>query len=419
MIPKKITPKSGILFLSICSLNKNKGGLPKYDKKNSITSIIDDDLSNKLISSRKKAFDYLKSGYVIWQGLSSKEFEYNQDLRFGREFGGMSTKVKYLPAINRYNGRFYGALGDNREKIVAETNHHLLLLTGLYGIILPFEPVQLYSCPIIDGSVIEALWKNEQLITKILIDYCLKNNIKKIFDFTALEAYRNIIDWGMIKTDINTEVLHCFTKIGAGDDALIKFGNILKSKLLKTSELELLHIEPEEIISGVLFRSVAETREDFPHEELKKLRKAESEIGKNPKYVIDEIPSDFYNVANVEPTQVITLSKERKPIQRPLYNRLDRKDWYLDFTNEFRKSLAHVGDRKMRGRLLESISIISKDPTKISHNNKPLKGKNFSGKWSFRIGNYRLIHQPFIEEKVIAFLLVSPRGNVYDKLTHQ
>jgi len=418
LIPNKKGSKNGILFLSICSLNKNEGGISNYEKEKSITSIINDDLSIKLISSRKKAFDYIKGGFVTWQGLSSKEFEYNQELRFGKEFGGMSTRAKYLPAINRYNGRFFGALGENREKLVTESNHHLLLLTGLYGIVLPFEPLQLYSCPIMNGSVIETLWKNEQIITKVLINYCLKNSIKKIFDFTALNIYRNIIDWDMLKAGTNAEVMHCFTKLGAGDDALIRFGNVLKSRFLKESESKLLNIKPEDNISGVLFRNIAETRDDFPQEELRKIRKAESEIGKNKKYFLNEIPPDFYQKMNFEPSKNLTVSEKGATTQTYLDKGLVRKDWYLDFTNEFRKSLTQVGDRKMRGRILESISIISKDPTKISKNNKPLRAKNFTGKWSFRIGKYRIIHQPFIEEKIIAFLLVSPRSKVYDKLAN-
>ena len=412
--PVNLETKSGILFLSICSLNKNHGGVSEYNRKKSITHILSNDLSEKLTKTRKKAFDYIKEGLISWQKISSKEFEHNQELRYGKEFGGMSSKTKYLPAIKRYNGRFFLALGEDRDELVSKSIHHILLMTGLYGLVLPFEPIQIYSCPINEGSVIEKLWKEENILTKILVQYVINNKIKRMFDLTAINTYRYIIDWEQLKKETNVEILHCHTKLGAGDNALIRFGSTLKSELIKASEIELLEIEPEQEKNGVLFRTVMETREDFPKEEIDKLKEAEREIGKNSRYTLNEIPTDFYREIDFEPSREIS---RKKVVTEPTSKEEMRMDWYLDFTHQFRKSITQVGDRKIRGRILESISEIVKDPFKISKTNKPLKGKDFSGKWSYRIGNYRLIHKPIIEDKVIAFLLVSPRGKVYDEVS--
>ena len=169
------------------------------------------------------------------------------------------------PAISRYSGRFY-LPWDQRERKLIESKHHALFISGLYGLVTPTEPIQLYSCPLEGESVIQKAWTTNRLLTNILIDYIVRNQVTRIFDLTSRNDYRNVIDWAYLKEKTGVDVLYCFTKMSAYDYALIEFGNLLREELLTWPEEKLLGIEPESTIEDVIFRAVSETREDLPKE---------------------------------------------------------------------------------------------------------------------------------------------------------
>lgn len=387
-------PETKVLMVTICSLNKKAGGISKYDETQALASKLvrtrDD-----LLKARREAFDLLFSGQIKWQGIPLGNLKYNRNLRLGKDFGGNIEDVKYLPAIYRYDGRFYTALGrDGRDKLL-RSKHHVLILSGLYGLVTPAEPIQLYSMPIERGSKVQEIWKRNKVLTRVLVEYLQLNGIRRIFDFTARSDYRELIDWNFVANATGAEVLYCFSVMGGGEDALISFAKFMKNFALTTSEEELLAVEPETEIEDVLIRDVPYTRANLPSEERGKILEAIEEIPLAP-IPVEKIPEEL-------------------GIGRPSDIK-ESGNWLISFTPSFQKSLSSIGDKKMEGRILEAIARLSCNPTAlIGDTNKPLSGP-FKGMWRYRIGDYRLIHKPDLDKRVLYIILIHPREKVYESL---
>jgi len=202
-------PETKVLMVTICSLNKKAGGSSKYDETQALASKLvrtrDD-----LLKARREAFDLLFSGQIKWQGIPLGNLKYNKELRLGKDFGENIEDVKYLPAIYRYDGRFYTALGrDGRDKLL-RSKHHVLIMSGLYGLVTTAEPIQLYSMPIERGSKVQEIWKRNKVLTRVLVEYAQLNRIKRIFDFTARSDYRELIDWDFVANATGAEVFRRF-----------------------------------------------------------------------------------------------------------------------------------------------------------------------------------------------------------------
>jgi mRNA-degrading endonuclease RelE of RelBE toxin-antitoxin system len=387
-------PETKVLMVTICSLNKKAGGSSKYDETQALASKLvrtrDD-----LLKARREAFDLLFSGQIKWHGIPLGNLKYNKELRLGRDFGGNIEDVKYLPAIYRYDGRFYTALGrDGRDKLL-RSKHHVLIMSGLYGLVTPAEPIQLYSMPIERGSKVQEIWKRNKVLTRVLVEYTQLNRIKRIFDFTARSDYRELIDWDFVANATGAEVLYCFSVMGGGEDALIPFAKFMKNFALAASEEELLAIKPETEIEDVLIRDVPYTRADLPSKERERILHANREIPLAP-IPVEKIPDEL-------------------EIGRPSDIK-ESGNWLISFTPSFQKSLSSIGDKKMEGRILEAIAKLSCNPTAlIGDTNKPLSG-SLKGMWRYRIGDYRLIHKPDHDKRVLYIILIHPRGKVYESL---
>ena len=86
--------------------------------------------------------ELVKNGETAdWQGVPLKNLDYNRDLVKGAEFGGRKDAA-YMPALDRYEGRFFQALGD-AGKAHCRSNDSLLIVSGLYGLLRTSEPMQL------------------------------------------------------------------------------------------------------------------------------------------------------------------------------------------------------------------------------------------------------------------------------------
>jgi mRNA-degrading endonuclease RelE of RelBE toxin-antitoxin system len=88
-------------------------------------------------------------------------------------------------------------------------------------------------------------------------------------------------------------------------------------------------------------------------------------------------------------------------------------EWSIGMTERFIKSTSNI-DRKLQGRILEALARIYEMPVS-SHGDtiKPLSGE-MAGFWRFRIGDFRLIYWPDVENKRILLVDFSSRGSVYD-----
>jgi len=188
----------------------------------------------------------------------------SEDLGFS-ETGGL-----YLPAIERYNGRFYTSLESGKTKII-ESPHHFLIISGLYGLLLAEEPTQLYSVPIEWGCNVQCAWMDNNSITQIFIDYLEENKIQRIFDFIARDDYRDLINWDRVKTETGVTVLHAMSTEGAGNNALNSFGEYLGESdiLIQPSERLLTRSpdkDPNTHKGNIYFTDTPEPWDKYPKE---------------------------------------------------------------------------------------------------------------------------------------------------------
>ena len=259
----RYSPSSRVLFVSICSLTKAGGGWHEYDADEGIASDLTPRLAGKLQWSRERIRKLVEATPdVKWQGVALPELEYNRHLVRGPDFGG-EDRARFRPAVERYDGRFFLGLGADKAALLRASRHHVLLLSGLYGVLRPFESIQLYSCPL--DSRVAQLWREDGVLTDVLSNYVVEQSIERIIDLTAVDAYRGLVDWEDV-SGYGARVLHCFHVMGAGDYALIPFGQAMRGRLLGMPEEELLALEPEHRMEGIVFRELSAPGSGFPDE---------------------------------------------------------------------------------------------------------------------------------------------------------
>ena len=248
-------PSSKVLFLTNCSLTKAGGGSAEYDESQAITSALPDPLGARLLERRASVFQLVKNDTNFdWQGTPVSELEFNRELSRGKDLGGRHDAV-YLPALDRYEGRFFQALSTAGKRKLVESGHHTLFLSGLYGLLRPTEPIQLYSCPL--SSQVADRWREGALLTDVLCEYIRRFEITRIIDLTAIDAYRQLIDWEKVAAT-RTDVLHCFDVMAAGDYALTSFGKCLAEELLDLTGDEIADLPFGHRLGTVILRSPGE-----------------------------------------------------------------------------------------------------------------------------------------------------------------
>ena len=388
-------PSSMVLFLTICSLNKAHGGGAEYDEHESITTALSSDTKNKFLKRREQLRQLVKRAKELdWQGVPLSELEFNQNLAQGQDFGGHHTAA-YYPALRRYEGRFFQTLGIDGKRKLYLSKHHTLFLSGLYGLVRPMEPIQLYSCPV--KPQVADLWLEDNLLTEVLTDYVRKHQIAHVFDLTALVAYRNLIDWNKIK-ETGTDVLHCFDTMSAGDYALVPFGQILKTTLLDASEDTLISLEPETQMSNIVFRSVEVTQQGLP-DELQAIQSAKRELPLlQPQALefVDEVLRGGHPIP----------SPESKDAQRS-----HGKEWQFAISSHVRKDMRQ--GKELLAQAMKAIIEICQDPLSARGDTiKPItQNKTLKGMWRYRFGHYRLVYQPDKERQIVYLLKLASRGD--------
>lgn len=225
------SPKSKVLFIFICSGTKDDESerILKYDNK---FSILNSGLSSvdKLKRKRGEAYEYIKKLSNSGSRLSLNP--YNDELVFGKDLGGIKDG-KYLPAISEYVGRFYNdnGLGSDGIKKLFSSGHHVLIISGLYGILYPNELIQLYECPLEDLPEFKDLWSRDEVISDIISEYVVSNNIQFLVDLTAQYEYRNLVNWSIIKNFTGIDVFHVHSKHFAGEEGLKFLGKFTRNRL--------------------------------------------------------------------------------------------------------------------------------------------------------------------------------------------
>ena len=368
-------PSSMVLFLTNCSLTKAIGGGTGYDENQAITSVLSNSLGDRLLERRRSIFQLVKNAIDFdWQGTLVSELEFNQELSSGRDLGGRHSAT-YLPAIDRYEGRFFHALGTAGKQRLMESGHHTLFLSGLYGLLRPTEPIQLYSCPL--ASQVAEQWREDTLLTDVMCEYIRRFEIARIIDLTAIDAYRQLIDWEKIAAT-KTDVLHCFDVMAAGDYALTSFGKCLAEELFDLTEDEIVNFPFEHRLGTVILRSLGETVPGLPSE-------------------------------NTE-GEVSGQTSESRPIyEAPLAN----LPWQFAYTKSFRRDVR--GHMNEFTRISQATLNICRDPiTPRADTVKPIQG--YPDRWRYRLGGYRIVYWADKRERRVVLELFGLRGDVYKRL---
>ena len=368
-------PSSMVLFLTNCSLTKALSGVTQYVPGPAITSVLPEPLGDRLLNRRASVFQLVKSDPDLqWQGTPVSELVYNRELASGPDLGGRHAAT-YLPALDRYEGRFFQALGVQGKQRLMKSEHHTLFLSGLYGLLRPTEPVQLYSCPL-EPQVAE-LWREENLLTDVLCDYIRRFGIARIIDLTAIDAYRQLIDWERIAAT-KTDVLHCFDEMAAGDPALTSFGKCLATELLGLSEDEIVALPSEHRFGTVILRSLAET--------------------------VPGLPTESAEVVAAEET-----SEDLPAAQASGGARLPCK---LEYTKRFRDDVHRHMDQFTR--ICQATLDISRDPTTPRKSVKRFQGQQ--RRWRYKFDDYRMIYWLDKHEDRVVLERFGDRKDVYRNL---
>lgn len=167
-------------FLTTCSKNKVGLGLPYEEYSNF------DKVQDNLLRARNNLFESLKKSDP-------------QKLRGavqGPDFTMDSRKTgAYLPAYIRYaRGQFMTSLDAQRQKALRLwfKKNRLFFVSGLYGIVNAFEPIQNYDVELI--GIAEDYWlKNREILTGYLIGSLDEGSV--LLDCCGVIKYSNIINW--------------------------------------------------------------------------------------------------------------------------------------------------------------------------------------------------------------------------------
>jgi cytoplasmic iron level regulating protein YaaA (DUF328/UPF0246 family) len=249
-------PTSPVLILIIDSFHKRREyESEKYDPSMSIsTSNISDENKMLIKQNRQAIYRHLKKGEIHWRD-DEDEISINENLKLGKDFFGNDNKAQYLPAMFRFWGDIYEGFGNEGIAKLGRSQHHILILSALYGFLRPYEPIQYYACQFGDKNLTYDIWTKNGEISQILADYILKYRIKKIFDFTSCEvaAYHECINWDYIKEKTDVEVLHCYHRFAKRDQALKPFGLFIKNNILSEMSEKLIAIKPGFSVGDVTF----------------------------------------------------------------------------------------------------------------------------------------------------------------------
>lgn len=296
-------PSDRILFLAICSFGKSIEGFSSIPGPRAFRERINPDFSEQIVERRQMALNLVRDGKVIFNRANQRDHEFNTELLKGNgvEFGGTDTAY-YLPALWRYDGRFYTALGSHGKKAILASPHHFLILSGLYGIVTPDEFIQCYSVPLYEGDPVQKVWTDGKFLSKALSAYLVKYNIQRIFDFTGIQYYHDLIDWDYLKkNNPGVEILHAFSTQGAGDNALRPFGEIIGNVLVFFNENELLSITPEQQFDDVYFRAIHQPWPDRPGDS----KLPAEAIILHLEYVTDSDPGNILDSAEHETSRCV------------------------------------------------------------------------------------------------------------------
>ena len=268
-------PTGTTLFLSICSGTKNasgKGNLP-YNESDSIESKLSASGWAALVQGRQVALSVLNREY--YNGTPLKDYRYNRGLVPGPDFGKpmVAGDDRYLPAASLYSGRFYLTLGKEGLDALYASPHHMLIISGLFGLVTPAEPIQLYECPLEDLPAFSDVWQKDNRMTNVLLDYIRTNKITTIVDLTAQQEYRSLINWKLLNMREGLRCLHVHNQDHVADEGLPHLGAFARDVLIPMADDELHAIDAPTMFEANCLSPDVLPPEGWPLEESRRVER--------------------------------------------------------------------------------------------------------------------------------------------------
>lgn len=147
-------------------------------------------------------------------------------------------------------------------------------------------------------------------------------------------------------------------------------------------------------------------------ESLSNLRSAKDSSGASADIDEDVISESIIDPYHGEDLDSFSFDLEYTSEKSSVAEPKSRQTWSIYFSDNFRKTVLKL-PKNLQGRILTILTTIVENPMKIIGNtNKPLSG-DMNGLWRCRIGAFRLIYDPHVEEKVIVLLSIGARGGAY------
>jgi peroxide stress protein YaaA len=136
----------------------------------------------------------------------------NRGLFAGPDFNGsIPDREIYLPACERYCGRFFDQLTRESPNFWSEIPGYpveISFVSGLYGLILWDEPIQDYDCHLADYTrngkerSVQEMWRD--VVTRALRDFVTEAKssapITVIYDLLSEEEYQNAFRWKRLES---------------------------------------------------------------------------------------------------------------------------------------------------------------------------------------------------------------------------
>jgi len=263
--------KSKFLVLLSCSNHKKEKGSQFYDVKSSVQNLLKKTKGDDLLQLRELALSYIEDGSFDRDGKLLKEYPYNNDLAHGPDFNG-KDKAIYLPVYKRYSGRFYREIEGSNW---LSRNRNVVIVSSLYGLLLPEENIQRYSLTVGDSSLISDIWHTE--LTPFILEIAKKLKVNYIIDGMADPEYIDLFDWNEIKTEFGVvrikgeqnegpslleSIGSFFSEVGFGisDSELEKL--IFEKKKYKTKYEEIVFIHEKSTEENEVFK-VSESSAEY------------------------------------------------------------------------------------------------------------------------------------------------------------
>lgn len=233
------------IILISCSNGKVRGGNGAYNVSNSITAMLAPDIQQQLLERRRRIAGLIMAGQVedrLRGDGNRRDSRYNMELQLGPDMGvfgstecpagkqpditsvsGTTTSLQYLPAYQRYDGRFFAHAGVEAFEMAILEECHVLIVSGLYGLLLPEELIQAYNCHLDDdvlnnpedpartaagaanrdaGDRISGIWQQDRFPDRLLQTFIQSHNrsndhaIRYVMDLLSEISYQRLFNWG-------------------------------------------------------------------------------------------------------------------------------------------------------------------------------------------------------------------------------